>query len=39
VLGIALLLLIPQVAGPITRIPPVVEHLGVFVSPSGRQSG
>jgi hypothetical protein len=33
VLGIALLILISQVVAPITRIPPVVELLGVFVSP------
>lgn len=33
VLGVALLLLIPQVVGPISRIPPVAENLGVFVSP------
>jgi hypothetical protein len=33
VLGVAVLLLVPQIVGPITRIPPVAEHLGVVVSP------
>ncbi|GAB2604201.1 hypothetical protein [Kribbella endophytica] len=33
VLGIAVLLLIPQIVGPFTRIPPVAEHFGVFDSP------
>ncbi|GAB3815336.1 hypothetical protein [Kribbella italica] len=33
VLGIAVLLLIPQLVVPISRIPPIADQFGVFVSP------